>query len=93
MPCSAKHLERDMIVKYAQKTLTVEYSKSASYDFSWVKFKEIDKETLQKAYEKFEVIVNEEYVDRNRNEFGGVPLWCTDATGKMKYGWIDKIKI
>ena len=70
MPCWAKDLESGMIVKYntcGHTSLTVEYLRSASSDFTWIKFKEFNKETLLEATEKFEVILNEEYIDKNRN--------------------------
>lgn len=94
MPCIAKDLKKGMIIKRNSyyTTLNVEYSRSASYDLTWVKFKEIDEEILHRAFERFEVIVDEEYIDKNRDEFGHVPMWCINSLGKIKYNWIDRYK-
>ena len=95
MPCIAKYLSPGMVVKYGScghETLNVEYSYAAGYTFTWVKFKEWEEEVFHKAHEKFEIIVDEEYVDSQRDRFGGAPLWCLDVAGNIRFDWVPKIK-
>lgn len=89
----AKYLLPGMKIKQLNGEIsTVEYKQRIDSDFMFLKIEGDDEPSLQKTNEKFTVIIDEEQLDKMRDDFGGLPGWCFDSCGRKIFKTIPSFK-
>ena len=74
------------------KIWTVEYTQRIDSDFMFIKIEGDDELILQKTNERFIVMIDEDELDKMRDDFGGLPEWCFDNCGYKRFPNIQTFK-